>query len=137
VIPTLHLALLIALWGADCGAASGPPVQAPSQGQAQTVTGRERVAWDQELLAGTSVDAYEFFAYVNGAPVALTSVECSTAAAPNHLVCSAVLPPLRAGRNTLHFVARLDDAESARSEPLDLDVTNTSSRAAWSGSAAV
>lgn len=143
MIPTLHLALLLALWGADCGAGARTPAQLPSQGSAQsgpsaqTVTGRERVEWDQELLAGTSIEAYEFFAYVNGAPVALTSVVCNPAGAPNNLVCSAVLPPLRAGRNTLHFVARLDDAESARSEPLDLDVTSTSSRAMGSGSPAV
>jgi hypothetical protein len=120
---TLSVAVLLVLY-AGCGGTRAMPQPAPaSPPPAQptsTVTGTERVAWDQELLPDTSAEGYEFAVYVNGERTALEAVTCETAAEANQSICSAALPPLRAGVNRLEFVAVLDGTESARSEPLDV-----------------
>lgn len=116
------LLLSVALGGCAAGLAAFPRSAAQDPGPVQTITGRERVAWDQELLPNTSIDSYEFGVYVNDERATLAPVRCNNALGADAMTCSAALPPLPPGRSTLEFVAVLDAVESERSDPLEVQV---------------
>jgi hypothetical protein len=131
---TQQFVLLAALFAAGCGSGSRPSPEPSPQPPPQAgspianVTGRERVAWDQELLPESDVSAYEFAVYVNGERASLSPVVCESEAGGGAFVCSAALPPLRPGRNRLEFVAILDGTESERSEPLEVALATGGAR---------
>ena len=130
---SLQWALMLVLFTADCRPEPKPSPQPSPQSPPQagapilSVTGRERVAWDQDLLPDTNIDIYEFAAYVNGERRTLSPVQCE-GDSTGSFVCSAGLPPLRPGRNTLVFVAVLDGTESERSEPLELQLAGSAAQ---------
>lgn len=115
-----------------------PPQAPPSQtGPIQTVTGVERIAWDQQLVPDTSVDAYDFAAYVSGERRLLESVRCGNEPGAAALTCSAALPRLQPGRNTLELVAVLDGTESERSEQIVVQLAAGARRPVGSESTAM
>ena len=104
---------------AACGAGSRPLAQdVPAKTK---ITGGERIAWDQELLPDSSIGDYQFAVYLNGERIELRSASCESEPVADGFICSAPLPRLRRGANSLEFVAILNGQESERSEPLELE----------------
>ncbi len=104
---------------AACGAGSRPLAQdVPAK---TNITGGERIAWDQELLPDSNIGDYQFAVYLNGERIELRSASCESEPVADGFICSAPLPRLRRGANSLEFVAILNGQESERSEPLELE----------------
>ena len=72
---------------------SPQPPPPPPSAEPTVVTGSERIAWSQEVDAGTRVGSMSFAAYVDGARVAFPGVSC-TAQSPTFHECSAPLPQM-------------------------------------------
>jgi Glucose / Sorbosone dehydrogenase len=136
------VALAGLLAASACGKSSEPPDSSPqpppSVDPGTRITGRERLGWDQELVAGTAADEYQFFVYVDGTRTALNSATCNpTAGSETAYVCTAPLPDLTDGRHTLEIVAARralnGDVESAKSTTLV--VTKSAAAASTSSTA--
>lgn len=119
---TLRCAVLL-LCAVGCGGVRSSRPQAAAPDSPPVVTGRERVEWDQELLPDTAIGDYEFAVYVNDGRQPSRSVTCAPEAGIDGFLCSAPMPALSRGVNTLEFVAILDGVESERSDPLVVEIT--------------
>jgi hypothetical protein len=101
--------------------AQPPPVQTAKRYDGP-LSGNERIAWVQQVGAGTKVSEFTFVVYVDGTRKPLPSAECRPLQGSRHHACEAPLPALPAGRHTLRFAAvrTVDGHEkaSALSEPL-------------------
>lgn len=73
----------------------------PSTPGGVTVTGSERLVWDQEL-SGSDINTFSFVAYVDGARAVLGNVSCTGG---NPASCSASLPPMSPGPHILRLAA--------------------------------
>lgn len=116
---SLRCALFL-LVAAGCGWGSTPraaQAQAPSP-----LTGRERIAWDQDLLPDGTIAEYQYAVYVNDQRQPLSSVHCADEPGVEGFLCSAALPRMATGPNILEFVALLNGLESERSDPLSVEL---------------
>jgi glucose/arabinose dehydrogenase len=128
------LCLAIALLGAACGGSDSSAPAAPSTGSPPptssgsgiTVTGTEKIGWDQAANAATDLTHYQYLGYVDDVPQVLTNVSCaSTTSAAGTFPCSASLPKMSVGSHQLELAAQLIDGArtvSARSPALQLNV---------------
>jgi glucose/arabinose dehydrogenase len=97
-----------------------PPVVDPTPAP-ETVTGSERIGWDQPAADAAELGAISYVVYVDGARTALSGVTCAGALAGAGFPCTARLPSLTAGAHTLELASFVTDGsvlESARSAPL-------------------
>ena len=69
------------------------------------LTGTERVAWLQQVGAGTRIAEFSFFIYVDGNKRPLPHVECRLMRGSRHQLCEAPLPEMPPGKHTLRFSA--------------------------------
>ena len=110
---------------AACGQHTPPPPSTP--GGVETITGRERIGWDQ--LAGDTAElaTFRYAIYVDGARSEVADASCGGAAGAAGFACSGRLPALSPGAHTLELATFLagTDAESARSAPLRVTVAPT------------
>ena len=102
---------------------SSSPTPSPGSGATETITGRERIGWDQPATNAEELAALRYAIYVDGARSELTEVSCGTTAASAGFPCSARLPAMSVGAHTLQLVAYVDAIESARSAPFLVTVT--------------
>ena len=145
------LALLVALVAA-CGRTSTtppndnpgpvtPPGGQPPPSGPVTVTGNERIGWEQDVSAGGNIREYQFIVFVDARRTTLPDVQCSSTAGPSGHTCSAQLPYMTEGRHTLRIVASrpVDGREptSDRSEELIVIKASAGSTIAVEASAAV
>jgi hypothetical protein len=72
----------------------------PSPGCAQTITGRERLEWDQAAADARELASFGFAMYVDGTRTVLAGVNCAATPAGENFVCSARLPALSFGTHT-------------------------------------
>lgn len=123
---------------AGCGG-SAPPTPAPNPGGGDSITGRERIGWDQQAGDAVQLATFKYAIYVDGTRNELASVSCAVTATASGFACSGPLPTLSAGAHTLELVAYIVDdgiLESARSSPLRVTVVASSAPAAtveWEG----
>jgi glucose/arabinose dehydrogenase len=102
-----------------CGGSDSEPRTPPPASEAQRITGRERLAWDQ---AGSSeqIAALGFAFYVDGARSPASDASCASSG--SGYACSARLPPMSSGAHTIELAAFTMAAsgvvESERSAPL-------------------
>ena len=86
------------------------------------LSGKERVAWVQQVGSGTTVAEFTFVVYVDGKKQTLPDVECRLLEGSRHHLCEAPLPALSPGKHTLRFgaVRTVDGKEKASqlSDPL-------------------
>jgi glucose/arabinose dehydrogenase len=119
------MALWIALWWlALAVTAVAPDTIAIDPARRDTITGRERLEWDQAAADERELGTLQFIVYVDNQGFHLTGISCR-AAATGGFTCSAPLPPLTAGAHALELAAYVDSAtrlESSRSAPLDVIV---------------
>jgi len=92
-------------------AQKSPGGQAPSEREEMPkayegpLAGKERVAWLQQVGAGTKIAEFTFFVYVDGEKRPLPHAECHLMHGSRHQLCEAPLPELPPGKHTLRFSA--------------------------------
>ena len=113
---------LIACATFACGS-NTPPSPSAAATQGGTITGRERIGWDQQATNATDLSAFRYFIYVDGARTEVADVSCAPGTAG--FACTGRLPVLSAGTHTLElsaFVLAGDIFESPKSTPLQVTV---------------
>jgi glucose/arabinose dehydrogenase len=103
---------------------------ASQEAPAGTITGRERLGWDQQAPDAAELGEYTFALYVDGTPFLLSSATCGALAGDGPTAaCSSPLPVLRPGAHTLELGTRIVRGgvvlESARSAPLVVTVAGS------------
>jgi glucose/arabinose dehydrogenase len=102
----------------------------PSSQQPGTITGRERLGWDQRAPDAAELAQYSYALYVDGTPNLLADAACGALAGETPTApCSSSLPPLKSGTHTLELVTRVNRSgtvlESERSAPLVVTVSGS------------
>lgn len=134
--------VLIAFLAAACGSSS-PPHPPASGGDgtspaSETITGRERLGWNQLANTQAELASFRYAIYVDGARSEVADVSCSATSEAAGFPCSGKLPPMTNGAHTLAlatFVVKNGATfESARSFPLRVSMAaSTAPIADWSG----
>ncbi len=118
----LALALLGCLFLAACGdddkSGDGP------------LTGGERLAWNQQAASVQELRSLTYRLYVDGTLSAFTDVRCAETLTDGGYECSGGLPAMTPGRHSLQISSVLNGVESAKSEPLVIEVAGTTRRSA-------
>jgi hypothetical protein len=97
-----------------------PPVVDPPA-TSQTISGTERLGWNQAAADAVELATIGYVIYVDGVRTELAGVTCASAATATGFPCSARLPPMSAGPHTLQLASFVNDGsilESARSGAL-------------------
>lgn len=117
---------------AGCGGSSPSQNPQPAPDTGDSITGRERLGWDQLAADAAEARSLRFAIYVDGIRFILTDTTCADTAGPAGFFCSGTLPPMNPGVHTLElaaFVPETPVVEGPRSSPFRVTV-----RAAASGS---
>jgi aldose sugar dehydrogenase len=115
--------LALTLLLAGCESRTPPPPPTPGPNGGESITGRERLGWDQRAANATELATFRFAIYVDGARSEMMGVSCGSAAAAAGFACSGQLPPMTVGAHTLELATFNDAGESPRSAPLRVTVT--------------
>jgi hypothetical protein len=123
-IAVLALACLLFL----CAACRRSPQPLPPS-PGETITGRERIGWDQPAESVAALGGFQYAMYVNGTRTMLAGVTCDPTPRPEGFGCSAPLPAMLPGPHVLELASVAASAgsvaESARSAPLHVTVAAT------------
>jgi glucose/arabinose dehydrogenase len=91
-----------------------------------TITGNERIGWDQPASDAAELATFRYVVYVDTATrVELTGTTCATTSTNGTFACTAPLPRLNNGAHTLELASFIVDGstlESPRSSPLRVTV---------------
>jgi aldose sugar dehydrogenase len=112
-----------------CESNTPPPTPSPSPGGGETITGRERLGWDQRADSAGELATFAYAIYVDGARSEIAGVSCGTAVGPAGFACSGQLPAMSPGVHVLQLTALRQaqpGLESARSAALTVTVTAAS-----------
>ena len=126
--------IVITLFAAACGSSRpSPPSTGGSGGSPATITGRERIGWDQPASDANFLLSLRFVIYVDSNRNEMADASCSSSLGTAGFPCSGQLPPLTSGAHTLQIAAfsGSGDAlvEGERSSPLQVIVSATASTA--------
>ena len=127
--PILLVAGCLLLSG--CGN-SQPPSSPPPGGGTETITGRERIGWDQTAASSAELATFRYAIYVDNVRSELADVTCGTTAGPNGYACSGRLPAMANGTHVLElasFTAAAGILEGPKSQPLTVTVTGVAAPA--------
>jgi len=121
--PSRSTIVLIALCAAcaACGQSSPPPPVVTPPAGTETITGTERIGWDQPAPNLAELATFRYAIYVDGTRSELAGVSCATSATASGFPCTALLPAMAAGAHTLELASFVVDGgvlESARSAAL-------------------
>ena len=109
-----------------CGSTPAPPAPpGVDPGASQTITGTERIGWDQQAGDAVELATIRYAIYVDGARSEVEGASCATTAGSTGFSCTARLPTLTAGAHTLQLASFVNDGgvlESARSPSLRVTV---------------
>jgi glucose/arabinose dehydrogenase len=111
-----------------CGSSTPPvPSPGPGPGNSQSITGRERIGWDQPAETASELATFRYAIYVDGIRSVVAESSCANTAAPGGFACSGRLPPMSNGSHTLELAAFVDGdgeiVESARSPSMTVSVS--------------
>ena len=113
---------------AACGGGSpSPPVVTPPSTPV-TVTGTERIGWDQPAADAVELATFGYAIYVDGTRSVASGVACAPTAGATAFACTAPLPPLTPGAHSLQVASFVDDGgllESTRSAALQVTLVTT------------
>lgn len=133
-MPRLHGAAVITCLCLLAACSKGsPPTPSPGGGSGESITGRERIGWDQQAPNSAELATIRYAVYVDGARSEVADVACAGAAGPAGFACSGRLPAMSNGSHVLELAAFVDDGgifESARSAPFRVTVTAATAGAA-------
>jgi aldose sugar dehydrogenase len=110
---------------AACGSKSPEPPVVTPPGGSETITGAERIGWDQRAGDAVELAGISYVIYVDGTRMPLADVTCASSASAAGYACSARLPAMTAGAHTVQLASTVDDGglqESARSASLNVTV---------------
>jgi len=132
--PVCRLAacLLIALLSAACQKNNpAPPSPGPGGGNGETISGRERLGWDQPAPSTAELATYRYAVYVDNVRAEMGEINCGSSAGANGYQCSGRLPAMSTGAHRIElatFVQSGDSTlESTRSPALQVTVTGATS----------
>ena len=115
--------MLLAVLSLACGSSGSPPASPnPGSGGTISITGRERIGWDQAADDPAQLSTLGYAIYVDGERSVLTDVACGPSTGSSGYACSARLPAMRNGIHTLELASILSDLESPRSAPIRVSV---------------
>lgn len=123
--------LLASLTIASCGESNRttPPPSTLPPGDA-TITGNERVGWDQRASDNAELATFRYAIFVDGTRSELSGVSCDAEQAPAGFSCSAPLPRMSPGAHTLELATFIVEGstllESERSAALRVVVAGAS-----------
>lgn len=124
---------LVTIGGTACGRSpSPPPTPSPGTGSGETITGRERLGWDQPAADAAELATFRYAVYVDGTRFELADVNCAATAGPGGFACSGRLPAMSVGSHTLELASFFDAGgivESPRSSALRVTVTGAANLA--------
>lgn len=126
-LPARTLLLAVVLC-AGCESNNLPPAPSPGNGVPETITGSERIGWDQPASGTAEISSFRYAIYVDGNRFVLGQSSCAPAAGETGFSCSGALPPLSPGSHVLELATFIEDdgiLESARSTPLRVTVTGS------------
>lgn len=116
-----------------CGGGGGSPSPSPPGGPVgESITGRERIGWDQAAASSADLAALRYAIYVDGTRSEIADVTCASTAGAAGFPCSGRLPPMSNGTHTLEIAAFRNAGgviESSRSAPLRVTVTGSTAPA--------
>ena len=116
--------ILITLFAAACGSSAPPPPSTGSgnNGSSESITGKERIGWDQPAADRDELATFRYVIYVDGARNEIDDPSCSDTAGASGFACSGRLPQMSSGAHTLELAAfstvNTDAGESPKSSPL-------------------
>ncbi len=118
----------ITLLAAACGSSTPPaPSPGPGSGTSETITGRERIGWDQPAADSAELATFSYLIYVDGTRNEIADPSCSGAAGASGFACTGKLPPMSNGAHTLQLAAfsnvNADSGESPKSADLHVVVS--------------
>src|ERR1700730_9946264 len=100
-----------------------PPVTNTGLPPPGTITGAERIGWDQEAGSADELATFQYLIYVDNVGTEAQNVSCASPASAG-FACSGQLPPMSAGPHALALSAYIDSAgmrlESPRSDVLNV-----------------
>src|SRR5215212_11466416 len=112
--------IAVTIVAAACG--SSKPPESPGSAAGQSITGRERIGWDQPARDAAELPSLHFALYIDGTRTEFADASCSTTAGSSGFPCTGKLPAITNGAHTLEAAAFtiLDGNvnESSRSSPL-------------------
>jgi glucose/arabinose dehydrogenase len=119
--------IVITLFAAACGSSKPPaPSTGTGSGTVQTITGRERVGWDQPAGDAAELATFRYVIYVDNTRNDLGDVSCAATAGAGGFACSGKLPAMSSGAHSLEIAAvnpPPDSGESSRSTALQVIVS--------------
>jgi aldose sugar dehydrogenase len=121
----LFVLCCVAAAACDSRSSPAPPVVTPPGGS-ETITGAERIGWDQRAGDAVELAALSYVLYIDGVRTALTDVTCSNTSTSSGFSCSARLPAMTSGAHTLQLASTVTDGsllESDRSASLRVTVS--------------
>jgi glucose/arabinose dehydrogenase len=130
--------VLASLTLASCGGSNSttppPPIVPPGDA---TITGNERLGWDQRATDNAELATFRYAIYVDGTRSELSSVSCDALQAANGYPCAAPLPKMSSGTHTLELATFIVDGttllESDRSSTLRVVVAGALTTGSVSG----
>ncbi|MEX1128128.1 MAG: PQQ-dependent sugar dehydrogenase [Vicinamibacterales bacterium] len=129
MLPRSLICLMIAIATAACGNGR-PPTPSPPGTGGETITGRERIGWEQPASSTSELATFRYAVYVDGARAEISGTSCAPTAGASGFACSGALPPMAPGAHTLELAAFYESGgivESAKSAPLRVTVTGSTS----------
>jgi glucose/arabinose dehydrogenase len=128
----LWVLLLTALVSVGCQKDNpSPPSPGPGPGTGETITGRERLGWDQPAGSTSELASYQYAIYVDDVRGEMSEITCGSTAGPNGYSFSGRLPALSPGARRLQLATFVTSngavLESTRSAALQVTVTGVSS----------
>jgi aldose sugar dehydrogenase len=107
-----------------------PPTVNPPSDSPISVTGTEKIGWDQLADDANQVAALRYVGYVDDVPQELADVSCGSVQTSGAFACAAKLPSMSVGVHRLELAAELDGVQSQRSTALALNVVAVKASAA-------
>jgi len=103
-----------------------PPAPTPTPDGVETVSGSERLGWDQRAADTAELGTFRYAIYVDGVRSEVAGTSCGPTPGANGFACAGRLPPMTPGQHTLELATFVVDGsstlESARSTGLRVNV---------------
>ena len=97
--------LLVTVLLCGCESNDTPPTPSPGNGSGETITGSERIGWDQNAASFAELSNFRFAIYVDGARSEVAGVSCASTAGAAGFACSGQLPSMAPGSHVLELAA--------------------------------
>jgi len=122
--------LLFAIVTMTCGGSAPATPTPPGPGVGETITGRERIGWDQPASSPAELATFRYAIYVDGVRSEIAAATCAATSGAGGFACSGQLPAMAPGAHTLELATFFNSGgivESTRSAPLRVTVTGATS----------